>query len=152
MIRRPPRSTLIDTLFPYTTLFRSGAEPGHAIVDLCAGGGGKTLAIASLTGNDADILACDTNRARLQQLPPRAERAGATRIETRLLNPGQEPAMLADWQGRAARVFADAPCSGSGPWRRSPELPWRLPPAPLERHRAPMARLSSEGRRVRTEC
>src|SRR3546814_8296988 len=58
----------------------------------------------------ADILACDTNRARLQQLPPRAERAGATRIETRLLNPGQEPAMLADWQGRAARVFVDAPC------------------------------------------
>src|SRR3546814_10826737 len=158
MIRRPPRSTRTDTLFPYTTLFRSadgwrlppetaaiqhpayaegrfggqdaasqyasaalGAELGHAIVDLCAGGGGKTLAIASLTGNDADILACDTNRARLQQLPPRAERAGATRIETRLLNPGQEPAMLADWQGRAARVFVDAPCSGSGTWRRSPE-------------------------------
>src|SRR3546814_19879968 len=94
MIRRPPRSTLIDTLFPYTTLFRSGAEPGHAIVDLCAGGGGKTLAIASLTGNDADILACDTNRARLQQLPPRAERAGATRLEPRLPTPGQEPAML----------------------------------------------------------
>src|SRR3546814_3175579 len=48
------------------------AAPGHAIVDLCAGGGGKTLAIASLTGNDADILACDTNRARLQQQIGRA--------------------------------------------------------------------------------
>src|SRR3546814_14708135 len=89
----------------------------------------------------ADILACDTNRARLQQLPPRAERAGATRIETRLLNPGQEPAMLADWRGRAARVFVDAPCSGSGTWRRSPELRWRLPPARPERPPADQARL-----------
>lgn len=121
------------------------AAPGQAIVDLCAGGGGKTLAIASLTGNDADILACDTNRARLQQLAPRAERAGATRIETRLLNPGHEVAMLADWQGKATRVFVDAPCSGSGTWRRSPELRWRLTPARLERHLADQARLIDIG-------
>lgn len=122
-----------------------GVAPGQAIVDLCAGGGGKTLAIASLTGNGADILACDTNRARLQQLPPRAERAGATRIETRLLNPGQEPAMLADWQGKATHVFVDAPCSGSGTWRRSPELRWRLTPARLERHLADQAKLIDIG-------
>ncbi len=121
------------------------AAPGQAIVDLCAGGGGKALAIASITGNGADILACDTNRARLQQLPPRAERAGATRIETRLLNPGQEPAMLADWQGKATRVFVDAPCSGSGTWRRSPELRWRLTPARLERHLADQAKLIDIG-------
>lgn len=121
------------------------AAPGQAVVDLCAGGGGKTLAIASLTGNDTDILACDTNRARLQQLPPRADRAGATRIETRLLNPGQEQAMLADWQGRAARVFVDAPCSGSGTWRRSPELRWRLTPARLDRHLADQAKLLDIG-------
>ncbi|QCB54195.1 RsmB/NOP family class I SAM-dependent RNA methyltransferase [Sphingopyxis sp. PAMC25046] len=121
------------------------AAPGQAIVDLCAGGGGKTLAIASFTGNDADILACDTNRARLQQLPPRAERAGATRIETRLLNPGQEPAMLAGWRGKAARVFVDAPCSGSGTWRRSPELRWRLTPARLDRHLADQAKLLAIG-------
>lgn len=121
------------------------AAPGQKIVDLCAGGGGKTLAIASLTANEADILACDTNRARLQQLPPRAERAGATRIETRLLNPGQEPAMLADWQGRADSVFIDAPCSGSGTWRRSPELRWRLTPARLDRHLADQAKLLAIG-------
>ncbi|MBB6425245.1 RsmB/NOP family class I SAM-dependent RNA methyltransferase [Sphingopyxis sp. JAI128] len=121
------------------------AAPGQAIVDLCAGGGGKTLAIASLTGNDAAILACDTNRARLQQLPPRAGRADATRIETRLLNPGQESAMLADWQGGAARVFIDAPCSGSGTWRRSPELRWRVTPARLERHLADQAKLIDIG-------
>ncbi|MBO9696779.1 MAG: RsmB/NOP family class I SAM-dependent RNA methyltransferase [Sphingopyxis sp.] len=119
--------------------------PGMAVVDLCAGGGGKTLAIASLTANGADILACDTNRARLRQLPPRAERAGATRIETRLLNPAQESAMLADWQGKADRVFVDAPCSGSGTWRRSPELRWRLTPARLERHLADQAKLIDIG-------
>ncbi|HEY0595295.1 RsmB/NOP family class I SAM-dependent RNA methyltransferase, partial [Sphingopyxis sp.] len=121
------------------------AAPGMAIVDLCAGAGGKTLAIASLTGDAADILACDTNRARLQQLPPRGERAGATRVETRLLNPGQESAMLADWRGKAARVFVDAPCSGSGTWRRSPELRWRLTPARLERHLADQAKLIDIG-------
>lgn len=119
--------------------------PGQAIVDLCAGGGGKTLAIASLTANGADILACDTNRARLQQLPPRAERAGATRIETRLLNPGREADMLADWRGRADRVFVDAPCSGSGTWRRSPELRWRLTPSRLDRHLADQAKLMDIG-------
>lgn len=119
--------------------------PGMAIVDLCAGGGGKTLAIASLTGNDADILACDTNRARLQQLPPRAGRAGADRIETRLLNPGKEAGMLVEWQGRADRVIVDAPCSGSGTWRRSPELRWRLTPARLERHLADQAKLIDLG-------
>jgi 16S rRNA (cytosine967-C5)-methyltransferase len=121
------------------------AAPGMAIVDLCAGGGGKALAIASATGNAADILACDINRARLRQLDPRATRAGATRIATRLLDPGKEAAMLADWRGRATRVFVDAPCSGSGTWRRSPELRWRLTPARLDRHVADQARLIDMG-------
>ncbi|WP_447931329.1 RsmB/NOP family class I SAM-dependent RNA methyltransferase [Sphingopyxis fribergensis] len=122
-----------------------GTAADMRIVDLCAGAGGKTLAIASLTANDAEILACDTNRARLQQLPLRAERAGATRIETRLLNPGKEGEMLADWQGKATHVFVDAPCSGSGTWRRSPELRWRLTPARLERHLAEQAKLIDIG-------
>jgi len=121
------------------------AASGMDIVDLCAGGGGKTLAIASATGNAADILACDTNRARLRQLSPRAERAGATRIETRLLDPGKEPAVLADWRGKADRVFVDAPCSGSGTWRRSPELRWRLTPSRLDRHLADQAKLIDLG-------
>ncbi|MGQ2931688.1 MAG: RsmB/NOP family class I SAM-dependent RNA methyltransferase, partial [Sphingopyxis sp.] len=117
------------------------AEAGHVIVDLCAGAGGKTLAIASAINDEAAILACDTNRARLQQLPPRANRAGATRIETLLLNPGQESAMLADRMGKADRVIVDAPCSGSGTWRRSPELRWRSTPARLDRHVADQAKL-----------
>lgn len=122
-----------------------GAEAGQSIVDLCAGAGGKTLAIASATDDGAAILACDTNRARLQQLAPRAHRAGATGIETLLLNPGQEPAMLAGSMGKADRVIVDAPCSGSGTWRRSPELRWRLTPARLDRHVAEQAKLIDLG-------
>lgn len=122
-----------------------GAAPDMRIVDLCAGGGGKTLAIAALTEDRATILASDTHRARLQQLPPRAVRAGATSIEIRLLNPNQELAMLDEWVGTADRVFVDAPCSGSGTWRRSPELRWRLTPARMERHVADQARLMDIG-------
>ncbi|MBL8652154.1 MAG: RsmB/NOP family class I SAM-dependent RNA methyltransferase [Sphingopyxis sp.] len=121
------------------------AEAGQTVVDLCAGAGGKTLAIASATNDEAAILACDTNRARIQQLPPRANRAGATRIETLLLNPGQEPTMLAAHMGKADRVIVDAPCSGSGTWRRSPELRWRLTPARLDRHVADQAKLIDLG-------
>jgi 16S rRNA (cytosine967-C5)-methyltransferase len=122
-----------------------GAEAGQVIVDLCAGAGGKTLAIASATNDEAQVLACDTNRARLQQLAPRAYRAGATAIETLLLNPGQERAMLADRMGKADRVIVDAPCSGSGTWRRSPELRWRSTPARLDRHVADQAKLMDIG-------
>ncbi len=121
------------------------AEAGQMVIDLCAGAGGKTLAIASATNNEARILACDTNRARLQQLAPRAHRAGATGIDTLLLNPGQERSMLADRMGKADRVIVDAPCSGSGTWRRSPELRWRSSPARLDRHVADQAKLMDIG-------
>ncbi len=108
-----------------------GASDGDGIVDLCAGAGGKALALAA-AAPDATILASDSNRARLSKLPPRAERAGAT-IETRLLSPPNELAELADWRGRADLVLVDAPCSGSGTWRRNPEGRWRLTPERLER-------------------
>ena len=117
-----------------------GAADGMTIVDLCAGAGGKTLALAA-AAPDARIIACDVNRARLQQLGPRAERAGAANIETRLLNPGQEAAMLTDLISGADAVIVDAPCSGSGTWRRSPELRWRITPQRLARHRAEQAAL-----------
>ncbi len=103
--------------------------PAPLVIDLCAGAGGKTLALAAALP-DARLIATDTNRARLQQLPPRAARAGAA-IATRLLNPGQEAAMLADVGGRADMVLVDAPCSGSGTWRRAPELRWRISPSRL---------------------
>ncbi|NKJ41785.1 RsmB/NOP family class I SAM-dependent RNA methyltransferase [Novosphingobium sp. SG720] len=109
------------------------AQPGESVVDLCAGAGGKTLALAAAMQNTGRLLACDIDRARLQRLAPRAERAGAL-VETRLLNPGQENAILADWQGQADAVLVDAPCSGTGTWRRNPEARWRLTPAAIARY------------------
>ena len=101
------------------------------VLDLCAGAGGKSLALAAAAPS-ARILATDSNRSRLSKLPPRAERAGAA-IDTRLLNPPNERAELADLQGEADLVLVDAPCSGSGTWRRSPEGRWRLTPERLDR-------------------
>ena len=115
-------------------------QPGEAVVDLCAGAGGKTLALAAALDNRGTLLACDTDRTRLQRLPPRAERAGAM-VETRLLNPGKELETLADWHERADAVLVDAPCSGTGTWRRNPETRWRLQPADIKRHAALQTRL-----------
>jgi len=108
-----------------------GSAGNERIVDLCAGAGGKSLAIAAVAPG-ASILATDSNRARLSKLGPRAERAGAT-IGTRLLDPGRELELLSDWQGNADVVLVDAPCTGSGTWRRNPEARWRLTPERLDR-------------------
>ena len=104
----------------------AGAAPGMQVVDLCAGGGGKTLALAAMMANSGALLASDTDRGRLSRLPARAERAGVTMAETRLLDPDREGEALADWNGRADIVLVDAPCSGTGTWRRNPEARWRL--------------------------
>lgn len=117
------------------------ARPSESIVDLCAGGGGKTLALAAAMDGTGRLLASDTHRARLSQLPPRAQRAGAGLIETRLLDPEREEEQLSDWRGQADAVLVDAPCSGTGTWRRNPEARWRLTPAQLERYVAIQARL-----------
>ncbi len=104
---------------------------GEQILDLCAGAGGKSLAMAAAAPR-ATVLATDTNRARLSRLPARAERACAS-IGTRLLNSPRELEELSDWNGFADLVLVDAPCSGSGTWRRNPEGRWRLTPDRLER-------------------
>ena len=114
-------------------------KPNERILDLCAGAGGKALALAAAEPA-AIILAADTNRVRLQSLAPRAERAGR-QIDTRLLNPNQEIAQLSDWVGQADVVLVDAPCSGSGTWRRNPEGRWRLTPVRLDRVVALQSRL-----------
>jgi len=111
----------------------AAARSGMAVVDLCAGAGGKSLALAAAMKNRGEILACDIDRARLSRLAPRAMRAGATIIETRLLDPGREAEALADWRDRADVVLVDAPCSGTGTWRRNPEARWRLTPERLDR-------------------
>jgi len=110
------------------------ALPGQRIIDLCAGAGGKTLALAAAMANEGAILACDVDRTRLSRLQPRAERAGVIIAEPRLLDPKRETEALADWQGKADCVLVDAPCSGTGTWRRNPEARWRLTPDRLARY------------------
>jgi 16S rRNA (cytosine967-C5)-methyltransferase len=118
-----------------------GARPGEAVVDLCAGAGGKTLALAADMDNRGHLLACDSDRGRLSQMVPRLERAGVSMVEPRLLNGNHELAGLADAIGQADRVIVDAPCSGTGTWRRNPEARWRLSPARLARMVREQARL-----------
>ena len=117
------------------------AQPGETVIDLCAGAGGKTLALAAAMENRGRLIACDTDRARLSRLAPRAERAGASLIETRLLDPGREVSALADLAASADAVLVDAPCSGTGTWRRNPEARWRLSGREIDRYAGIQARL-----------
>ncbi len=110
-----------------------GAQPGETVIDLCAGAGGKTLALGAAMANQGTLIAADTDRGRLTRLAPRAERAGVRIVEPVLLDPGRELEALAAWHGRADRVLIDAPCSGTGTWRRNPEARWRLSPSALGR-------------------
>lgn len=109
------------------------AAPGMTVVDLCAGAGGKTLALAAEMGNQGRIVASDTDRGRLSRMRPRLERTGVNIVETHLLNPGREPDSLEGLRGRADVVLVDAPCSGTGTWRRNPETRWRLTRDRLDR-------------------
>jgi len=95
--------------------------PGRSVLDYCAGGGGKALALAAL---GADVLAHDADPHRMSDLPGRARRAGA---EIRVAETAGLPA-LAPFD----LVFADAPCSGSGAWRRQPAAKWLLSPQRLQ--------------------
>ncbi len=112
----------------------ASAAPGITVIDLCAGGGGKTLALAAAMENQGRILACDVDRPRLSRLMPRAERAGVSIAETMLLDPGREAERLAALREQADLVVVDAPCSGTGTWRRNPEARWRLTAAQLDRY------------------
>lgn len=123
----------------------AGAMAGMRVVDLCAGAGGKTLALAAHMDNDGEILACDVDRARLSRLAPRAARAGVTIAATRLLDPEREGAALAGRAEAVDLVLIDAPCSGTGTWRRNPEARWRLTPGRLDRLAATQARLLEVG-------
>lgn len=116
-------------------------QPGALVIDLCAGAGGKTLGLAAAMANRGRLIACDVDRPRLSKLEPRAVRAGVTIAETRLLDPNREAAALADLMGQADAVLVDAPCSGTGTWRRNPEARWRLTPDQLARYVAIQSRL-----------
>lgn len=105
--------------------------PGGKVLDLCAGNGGKTLALAAALANRGVVAAADVHERRLQALRERARRAGATNLAVHELRHGAWPAELAAFAARADRVLVDAPCSGTGSWRRRPEARWGLDEAGL---------------------
>lgn len=104
------------------------AKPGETVLDYCAGGGGKTLALAADTQNEGKIYAYDIDKRRLAPLYARTQRAGATNVE--VVQPPQSS--LKKLRGSIDRVLVDAPCTGSGTWRRHPDAKWRLSLSTLE--------------------
>jgi len=105
--------------------------PGGKVLDLCAGNGGKTLALAAMLQNRGVVMAVDVHERRLQALRERARRAGAQNVEVHTLGDGGWPAPVAAFAAHADRILVDAPCSGTGSWRRRPEGRWRVGEADL---------------------
>jgi 16S rRNA (cytosine967-C5)-methyltransferase len=108
----------------------AGPIKGRQALDLCAGGGGKTLALAAAMGNSGQLYAYDSEARRLADTVTRSQRAGVRNLQVR--SP-LRPDALDGLEGRMDLVFVDAPCTGSGTWRRHPDAKWRLTPAQLER-------------------
>ena len=106
----------------------SAAQPKEQVADLCAGAGGKALALGAMMENSGQIYAMDTDKKRLDALKIRSDRAGLTNIQIHRLTSGEpkRAEQLRRFADSMDMVVVDAPCSGSGIWRRSPELRWRL--------------------------
>ncbi|MBB6255012.1 RsmB/NOP family class I SAM-dependent RNA methyltransferase [Nitrospirillum iridis] len=104
--------------------FATNPQPGQQVVDFCAGAGGKTLAIAAMMANKGRVVACDVLDGRLKRAQERFRRAGLHNIETRPLKSARDP-WVKRHKGRFDRVVVDAPCSGTGTWRRNPDARWR---------------------------
>jgi 16S rRNA (cytosine967-C5)-methyltransferase len=106
------------------------AQPGQRVIDFCAGAGGKTLAIAAAMENKGRVLAWDTSEKRLSQISLRLRRAGVDNVQTHVIE-SENDAFIKRHKQTADRVLVDAPCSGSGTWRRNPDLKWRFTPNDL---------------------
>jgi 16S rRNA (cytosine967-C5)-methyltransferase len=111
----------------------AGAGPRQQVLDFCAGGGGKTLAMAAVMQNTGQIYAYDTERLRLQAIFPRLKRAGARNVQVLR---ARDRTGLSTLGPRFDLVLVDAPCTGTGVWRRRPEAKWRLKVHSLENRRA----------------
>lgn len=107
----------------------AGAEPGLQVLDLCAGGGGKTLALAGEMNNKGQIFATDSDQRRLAPIHDRLTRAGVRNVQVRTPKAGVMP--LDDLAGKMDLVLVDAPCTGTGTWRRHPDAKWRMRPNSL---------------------
>lgn len=101
----------------------ANVRPGEQVLDYCAGGGGKTLAMAAAMEGKGQVFAYDIDGKRLSALIPRLKRSGAHNVQ--LMHPDTE-GVLAPLEGAMDCVFIDAPCSGTGTWRRKPDTKWRL--------------------------
>jgi 16S rRNA (cytosine967-C5)-methyltransferase len=108
----------------------AGEIKGRQVLDFCAGGGGKTLALAAAMDNTGQLYAYDSDARRLADTVRRTQRAGVRNLQVR--SP-IDPKALDGLEGRMDLVFVDAPCTGSGTWRRHPDAKWRLTPQQLER-------------------
>ncbi len=108
----------------------SEAKPGMQVLDLCAGAGGKTLALAAMMDNRGQVYATDDDGRRLAPIFERLARSGARNVQVRV--PKGQADGLADLTDRCDRVMIDAPCTGSGAWRRNPDAKWRMRPGALE--------------------
>src|ERR1700726_1343685 len=108
----------------------SGAKPGEQVIDLCAGAGGKTLALAAMMGGKGRLIATDHDKRQLAPIHERLSRAGVHNADIR--TPKGEYDTLADIRASADLVLIDAPCTGTGTWRRNPDAKWRMRPGALE--------------------
>ena len=117
----------------------SGAKPGEQVVDLCAGAGGKTLALAAMMENKGQIFATDDDKRRLAPIHDRLKRSGARNVQVR--TPKSVGGEIADLAGRCDLVLIDAPCTGTGAWRRNPDAKWRMRPGALEQRQKEQAEI-----------
>ena len=108
----------------------SGAKPGEQVIDLCAGAGGKTLALAAMMQNKGQVFATDDDKRRLAPIHERLARSGARNVQVR--TPKSVGGEIDDLAGHCDLVLIDAPCTGTGAWRRNPDAKWRMRPGALE--------------------
>src|ERR1700739_2981204 len=108
----------------------SGATPGEQVVDLCAGAGGKTLAVAAMMQGKGRLIATDHDKRQLAPIYERLSRAGVHNCDVR--TPKGPDDTLSDIHASADLVLIDAPCTGTGTWRRNPDAKWRMRPGALE--------------------
>jgi 16S rRNA (cytosine967-C5)-methyltransferase len=108
----------------------SGAKPGEQVIDLCAGAGGKTLALAAMMQGKGRLIATDSDKRQLAPIHERLSRAGVHNCDIR--TPKGPDDTLSDIHASADLVVIDAPCTGTGTWRRNPDAKWRMRPGALE--------------------